>query len=248
MLDKGRPWPLGAQVVPGGVNFAVHAPHASSVELCLFDEAGEVEQARLPLRARSGAVWHGLLPGATAGLVYGLRAHGPWAPEHGDRFSPHKLLLDPWAREIVGRFEHRDEHHASHPADNARWALKARVVQDAYDWRDDRPPHLAPSDLVVLELHVKGFTMRHPQVPEALRGTYAGLASVPARMGSWAKAWKKGASCSKPVSPRASTGARSKRKPSTWYSCTQWRRLSSTSRMAPGRRMSSVLPHPVKFS
>jgi glycogen operon protein len=180
MLDKGRPWPLGAQVVPGGVNFAVHAPHASSVELCLFDEAGEVEQARLPLRARSGAVWHGLLPGAAAGLVYGLRAHGPWAPEHGDRFSPHKLLLDPWAREIVGRFEHRDEHHASHPADNARWALKARVVQDAYDWCDDRPPHLAPSDLMVLELHVKGFTMRHPQVPEALRGTYAGLASEPA--------------------------------------------------------------------
>jgi glycogen operon protein len=180
VLERGRAWPLGAQVVPGGVNFAVHAPHASAMELCLYDATGEVEQARLPLKARTGAVWHGLLPGAGAGLVYGLRAHGPWAPEHGDRFSPHKLLLDPWAREIVGRFEHRPEHHASHPADNARWALKARVVEDHHDWGDDRPPHHAASDLVVMELHVKGYTMRHPQVPEGLRGTYAGLASAPA--------------------------------------------------------------------
>ena len=179
-LQRGRAWPLGASVVPGGVNFAVHAPHATAVELCLFDDTGEVEQARLALPARSGAVWHGLLPGATAGLVYGLRAHGPWAPDQGDRFSPHKLLLDPWAREIVGRFEHRPEHHGAHPADNARWALKARVVHETYDWRDDRAPHHAPGDLVVMELHVKGFSMRHPEVPEALRGTYAGLGSAPA--------------------------------------------------------------------
>ncbi len=179
-LARGRAWPLGAQVVPGGVNFAVHAPHATAVELCLFDASGQLEQARLALRARSGTVWHGLLPQAGAGLVYGLRVHGPWAPERGDRFSPHKLLLDPWAREIVGRFEHRAEHHGSHPADNAPWALKGRVVHDAYDWQGDQPPHHAPGDLVVLELHVKGFTMCHPQVPQALRGTYAGLASEPA--------------------------------------------------------------------
>ncbi|MFM7703412.1 MAG: glycogen debranching protein GlgX, partial [Rubrivivax sp.] len=177
VLERGRAWPLGAQAVAGGVNFAVHAPHATAVEVCLFEASGQLEQARLALPGHSGAVWHGLLPGARAGLVYGLRVHGPWAPEHGNRFSPHKLLLDPWAQEIVGRFEHRDEHHASHPADNAPWALKARVVQDTPEWHGDQPPQHAWSELAVLELHVKGFTMRHPGVPEPLRGTYAGLAS-----------------------------------------------------------------------
>ena len=179
-LTRGRPWPMGAHAQPGGVNFALHAPHASAVDLCLFDDAGEFEYARLPVRARSGPTWHAFLSGAAPGLVYGWRVHGPWAPERGDRFSPHKLLLDPWASEIVGRFEHRDEHLATHPADNARWALKARVVADRYDWQGDQPPQHPAADLSILELHVKGFTMRHPEVPPALRGTYAGLASEPA--------------------------------------------------------------------
>jgi glycogen debranching enzyme len=184
-LRPGRPWPMGASVGPEGVNVAVFSAHAERIELCLFDEAGECETGRLDLPARTGDVWHGLLPGAGAGLVYGLRGHGPWAPAEARRFNPNKLLLDPWAREIVGRFEWRDEHFGFDPAqpehmdlrDNARWALKARVVDEpapAAPWRAAPTPL---DDTVFYELHVRGFTKQHPGVPEALRGTYAGLAS-----------------------------------------------------------------------
>ena len=176
-MTPGRAWPLGAQVVPGGVNVAVHAPHATVVEVCTFDESGHRATARHILPGRTGAIWHGRLTGAGAGLVYGLRAHGPWNPARGDRFAPNKLLLDPWAREIVGEFHGRPEHRGEHPADNAPWALKARVVDDRFDWGDDIPVRHAGADLLICELHVKGFTMRHPGVPAELRGTYAGLAS-----------------------------------------------------------------------
>ncbi len=111
-LAAGRAFPIGAQVHGGGVNFAVFSEHASAIELCVFDADGRTEQARLPLPARSGDVWHGHLAGAQAGLVYGLRAHGPWLPQQGHRFNPHKLLLDPWAREIVGHFDWADAHFA----------------------------------------------------------------------------------------------------------------------------------------
>jgi glycogen operon protein len=181
----GRPWPLGASVRGGGVNFAVFSADASAVDLCLFDAEGRRELARCPLPARSGDVWHGFVAGAGAGLVYGLRAHGRWAPAEGLRFNPHKLLLDPWAREIVGRFEWRDEHFGfdrADPAradarDNAATALKARVVDDAFDWQGDAPLHHAWDDTVLYEVHVRSFTMRHPGVAPALRGSYAGLAS-----------------------------------------------------------------------
>ena len=177
-LQPGRPWPLGAQVRDGGVNFAVHAPHARALELCLFDETGSQERQRLALHARSGATWHGFLPGAQAGLVYGLRAHGPWDPASGHRFAPHKVLLDPWAREIVGEFQWQPEHQGDDPRDNAATALKARVVDEPTDgigpWHH---PRHASEDLLVYEVHVKGFTQRHPRLPPALQGTYAGLAS-----------------------------------------------------------------------
>src|SRR5205085_11379625 len=129
-------------------------------------------------------VWHGFLPGGAPGLLYGYRAHGPWRPEQGHRFNAHKLLLDPYAREIAGRFEWHDEHFGhdrSNPQrmdgrDNAAQALKAPVVPDADPEPDDRP--FTPlADTVLYELHVKGFSRRHPAVPPALRGTYAGLAS-----------------------------------------------------------------------
>ena len=188
VLQPGQPWPMGATVDGDGVNFAVFSAHATQVDLCLFDAAGEVELARLPLPARSGDVWHGRLPGAGAGLVYGLRAHGPWRPERGHRFNPHKLLLDPWAREIVpppGGFDWHGAHfaadrdHAQHldPQDNARGAHKARVVHDAP--APPPPPRrpVAAAQRVVYELHVRGFTRRLPGVPEAERGTFAGLAS-----------------------------------------------------------------------
>ena len=188
-LQEGRPWPLGASVDDGGVNFAVFSEHATRVELCLFDEATHAETARWALPGRSGNVWHGRLPGAGAGLLYGLRAHGPWRPDRGHRFNAAKLLLDPWAREIVpppGGFDPTGAHggaDAGHPQvpdarDNAREAFKARVVADApFDWQGDRPPHTPLADSVLYEMHVRGFSRRMAALPEAERGTYAGLAS-----------------------------------------------------------------------
>ena len=179
----GQPWPLGAHVTADGVNVAVFSAHATAIELCLFDGEGVQEVARWRLPERSGDVWHGLLPRAQAGLVYGLRAHGPWRPDKGHLFNPTKLLLDPYAREIVGRFEWHDEHYGADrlnpkhmdTRDNAATALKARVTADTYAWGDDRPPCVAWPDTVLYELHVKGYTQLHPHVPPALRGTYAGL-------------------------------------------------------------------------
>ncbi len=184
-LQTGRAWPLGAHWDGRGINFAVFSANATAVELCLFDADGEHETLRVPLPAQTGDVWHGYLPEAAPGLIYGLRAHGPWRPERGHRFNPHKLLLDPWAREIVGRFDWRDPHFGAdrrHPQhmdleDNAQVALKARVVHDRFDWQGDRPLHRPLADAVIYEVHVRGFTMTLPGVPEAERGTYAGLAS-----------------------------------------------------------------------
>jgi glycogen operon protein len=163
----------------------VFSAHAQRIELCLFDADGTRELQREALPGHSHDIWHGYLPDAGPGLVYGLRAHGPWRPERGHRFNASKLLLDPYAREIVGRFVWRDEQfgadprHPGHmdPSDNAAHALKARVVDDRYDWRGDRPLQTPLTDTVLYELHVKGFTIRNPAVPEGLRGTYAGLAS-----------------------------------------------------------------------
>ena len=186
VLAPGRAWPLGATVAANGVNFAVFSAHAHRIELCLYDDAGTHELARLALPARSGDVWHGHLAGAGAGTVYGLRAHGPWQPQQGQRFNPHKLLLDPYARETVGRFawsELQRGHAEDDPTrrderDNAAVALKARVVgDDAFDWGADTPPRTPWRNSVLYELHVRGFTRAHPDVPEAQRGSFAGLAS-----------------------------------------------------------------------
>lgn len=184
-LEPGRPWPMGASVTAEGVNFAVFSAHAQSIDLCLFDEAGQRLEARLGLPGRSGDVHHGFLRGARAGLVYGLRAEGPWAPEQGHVFNPHKLLLDPWAREIVGLFEWDSRHFGAdrrRPGekdlrDNASLALKARVVDDRFDWQGDAPLRRPLQDTVLYELHVRGFTRRMRAVPEPLRGTYPGLGS-----------------------------------------------------------------------
>ena len=176
LLSAGRPWPLGASVDALGVNFAVFSAHATAMELCLYSDDGSTEMARLPLPARSGDVWHGHVRGAAAGLVYGLRAHGPWLPQHGHRFNPRKLLLDPYARETVGALEW-SQALLDPDADNGATALKARVVHDRFDWQGDAPPATPWEDSVIYELHVRGFSKRHPGVPEAHRGTYAGLAS-----------------------------------------------------------------------
>ncbi|MGJ7491165.1 glycogen debranching protein GlgX [Variovorax sp. ZT4R33] len=183
MLTAGLPFPLGATPDRQGINFALAAPHATRVELCLFDAAGAGEQQRLPLPACTDGVWHGHFPGAQPGLVYGFRVHGPWAPHDGLRFNPAKVLLDPYAREIVGRYDGGDlflGHAPGAPAqrdtrDNAAVALKARVAAALAPLTTPRP-RIAASDRVLYELHVRGQTRRHPDVPEALRGSYAGLA------------------------------------------------------------------------
>ena len=182
-ITTGRAWPIGAHFDGSGVNFAVFSAHAMAIDLCLFDASGTHEVARLRLPRHSGDVWHGFVPGAQPGLIYGLRAHGPWRPDKGHRFNPNKLLLDPYARELVGHFEYDDEHFAAdrvHPRqmdmrDNGAGALKARVVHDSYDWSDDHALHTALADTVVYEVHVKGFSQLNPAVPAELRGTYAGL-------------------------------------------------------------------------
>jgi isoamylase len=184
----GRTEPLGSLARDGGVNVAVFSDHATAIELCVFDAAGQRELKRYTLHGPQYGVFHGFVPGVGPGLVYGLRAHGPYDPAHGHRFNPHKLLLDPWAREIVGHFAWKAEHHGyevGHPEgsrsldkrDNGLHALKARVAPEpslAPGWHNQ--PRHAPQDLVVYEVHVKGATMQMPGVPEALRGTYAGLA------------------------------------------------------------------------
>ena len=164
-LQVGRPAPFGARWDGAGVNFAVFSAHAQRIELCVFDDTGERELQRIDLPGRSRDVWHGHLPGAGPGLVYGFRAHGPWQPALGHRFDAGQVLLDPWAREIVP---------AATPL--------ARVVHEESGWVGHRRPSRAREDLVLYELHVKGFTQRHPDIPPALRGTYAGLAH-PAAVG-----------------------------------------------------------------
>jgi glycogen debranching enzyme len=193
-LQAGTPWPMGAQVRGGGVNFCVFSAHATRVELCLFDAQGQAEVARVPLPARSGDAWHGWLPRAGAGLVYAFRVHGPWRPERGHRFNPHKLLLDPWARDIVspaGGFNWQGAHFAADAThslhadmhDNAAGAFKARVVDDPpFDWQGDQPPATPWAHSVIYEAHVRGLTRRMPGVPTHQQGTYAGLAS-PAAIG-----------------------------------------------------------------
>ncbi len=180
----GQPWPMGAQWDGHGINFAVFSANAQAIEVCIFDEGGTREVARYRLPAHTSDVWHGYLPDAEPGLIYGLRAYGLWRPDRGHRFNANKLLLDPYAREVVGTFEWREEHFAHDrqypqnpdPRDNATCALKARVVDDNFDWSGDRSPGTALSQTVIYELHVKGFSKLNEAVPQALRGTYAGLA------------------------------------------------------------------------
>ncbi len=187
-LLEGRNEPMGSHARDGGVNFAVFSQHAQRVELCLFDASGARELRRYDLFGPHDSVFHGFLPDAGSGLVYGLRAYGPYEPHAGHRFNPNKLLLDPCAREIVGNFVWHAEHHgyilghgegseSFDRRDNSISALKARVATPsgpAAGWFN--APRHALSDLVLYEVHVKGFSKSHPGIPADLQGTYAGLA------------------------------------------------------------------------
>ena len=187
---RGLPYPRGATWDGMGVNFALFTEAAERVELCLFDASGSHEIQRIELRERTDQVFHAYLPQARPGLRYGYRVHGPYRPEDGHRFNPHKLLLDPYARSIVGglrwhdalfgyRIGHADGDLSFDRRDSAAWMPRCEVVETAFSWGDDRAPHVPWHDMVIYEAHVRGLTMRHPQVPEPLRGTYAGLASAP---------------------------------------------------------------------
>ncbi len=169
-VEEGRPYPLGAHWDGAGVNFALFSAHAERVELCLFTEDSI---HTLSLQHCTDQVWHGYLPGAAPGLIYAYRVYGPQLPGH--RFDPNALLLDPYAREVTGSFSY----DLPPSIENS---LKACVVDERFDWGDDTPPEIPLADSVLYELHVKGATRLHPDIPESLRGTYAGLAA-PAMIG-----------------------------------------------------------------
>ncbi len=187
----GGPYPLGATWDGRGVNFAIFSEHAEKIELCLFDSAeAERESHRVTLPEQTDRVWHGYLAGVRPGQHYGYRVHGPYDPQSGQRFNHHKVLVDPYAK-AVGRittwhdemFGYRvgdsDEDLSFDERDNARFVPLGVVIDDSFDWQDDRGPDVPWHKTVIYELHVKGFTRRHPEVPEELRGTYAGLATEP---------------------------------------------------------------------
>jgi isoamylase len=170
------------------VRFALASEHATGVELCLFDAPdAATESARLPLPERTGDVWHGRLPGLRPGQLYGYRVHGPFAPQDGHRFNPHKLLVDPYARAIAGPVRWDPALVGSdlaNPAapdsrDSAPFVPKGIVVDPSFDWEGDRPPRTPWSRTVLYECHVKGMTQLHPDLPPEYRGRYRGLASPP---------------------------------------------------------------------
>ena len=186
----GRPHPRGATWDGQGVNFALFSEHAEKVELCIFDEKGRREIQRIVFKEYTDQVWHCYLPEARPGMLYGYRAYGPYRPQSGHRFNPNKLLLDPYARWLVGSINWSDAHYGYRVGheredlsidrrDSAPGMPKCRIIDPAFTWSDDRRPGIPWHETVIYELHVKGFTMQHPEVPPALRGTYAGLATVP---------------------------------------------------------------------
>jgi isoamylase len=186
----GKPYPLGATWDGEGVNFALFSEHAEKVELCLFDSSGRREIHCITLKEQTDQVWHCYLPEARPGLLYGYRVHGPYDPSHGHRFNHHKLLLDPYAKQIKNDLKWSDSHfgyrigHAKEDLsfdrrDSAPGMLKGIVMDPAFTWGADQPPRIPWHQSVIYEVHVKGFTKLHPEVPPALRGTYAGLATAP---------------------------------------------------------------------
>jgi glycogen operon protein len=186
----GKPWPSGAHWDGEGVNFAVFSGHAEKVELCLFDDSGRREIQRIELRERTDQVWHCYLPEARPGLLYGYRVSGPYQPDRGHRFNPHKLLLDPYAHQVVGNLKwsdalfgytigHRREDLSFDRRDSAGGMPRCRVIDRAFSWGDDRRPDIPWHEMVIYELHVGGYTRLHPEMPPPLRGTFAGLCYPP---------------------------------------------------------------------
>jgi glycogen operon protein len=180
---------MGATWDGSGANFALFSAHAERVELCLFGGDGKSETARVRLPEYTNEIWHGYLPDVRPGQLYGYRVYGPYEPEAGHRFNHHKLLIDPYAKALVGALEWNDAlfgYRIGDDAadlsfddrDSASFVPKCQVVDSAFTWGrrpDQRPWH----ETIIYELHVKGYTMLHPEVGDAVRGTFAGLAAAP---------------------------------------------------------------------
>lgn len=186
ILREGMPYPRGASWDGKGVNFALFSAHATKVEVCIFDSDGKHEIDRFELPEYTDEIWHGYVSGLGPGAVYGYRVYGPWEPDAGHRFNPNKLLIDPYARELVGELKwhpacfgytigHKDSDRSFDKRDSARYMPKSVVVDPGFDWKHSGKP-LVPWDRTILyEMHVRGFTQLHPNVYPEHRGTFAGL-------------------------------------------------------------------------
>ena len=184
----GSPYPLGATWDGEGVNFALFSQHATAVELCLYNSpTDKKESAKIKLRERSHYIWHIYMPGLKPGQLYGYRVHGPFDPHRGYRFNPNKLLIDPYAKAIAGTMQwhdslfgyevgHADEDLSFSTLDSGPYVPKSVVINPHFDWGNDRAPKIPYHNTIIYEVHVKGFTILHPSIPENMRGTYAGLA------------------------------------------------------------------------
>ncbi|KFG69012.1 glycogen debranching protein GlgX [Microvirga sp. BSC39] len=185
-VREGLPYPLGATWDGLGVNFAIFSANATKVELCLFDEDGEREIERIELPEYTDEVWHGYLPDARPGTTYGYRVHGPYEPTAGHRFNPNKLLLDPYAKQLIGDLKWNpalfgytlgspDADLSFDKRDSAPFMQKCRVVESAFTWARARRPQIPWERSIIYETHLRGFTMQHPAVPKEFRGTFSGL-------------------------------------------------------------------------
>src|SRR3954463_13794765 len=186
-LSAGSPYPLGATWDGLGTNFAVFSAHAERIDLCLFDPSGKRQIHAFTLPERTDEVWHGYLPNARAGLLYGYRAYGPYDPQNGHRFNQYKLLLDPYARRIAGELRWSDAlfgYRVNSPRadlsfdrrDSAPGMIKAVVTDESFNWADDRPPNVPWSDTVIYEVHLRGLSMLREDMRPNERGTFAALA------------------------------------------------------------------------
>ena len=186
ILEPGLPYPLGSSVDKDGVNFALFSAHATRVELCLFNEDGSKEIGRVDLPEVSNQIWHGYLPKANTSTVYAYRVHGPYQPQLGHRFNANKLLLDPYAKQFVGKFTWSELHFGFDPAeldldskidirDNQHFMPKCKVFSPL-GGQSLRANRINKADSIIYETHLKGFTMMHPNIPMHERGTFKGLA------------------------------------------------------------------------
>ena len=184
----GKPFPLGSSWDGNGINFALFAENATSVELCLFNsENDEEEQTKIRIEEVTHHVWHAYLPGLNPGQLYAYRVYGPYEPENGHRFNPAKLLVDPYAKAIAGNIKwddsvfgyeigHEDEDLSMSESNSAAFIPKSIVIDNQFDWEDDKSPEIPYHDSIIYEAHIKGFTKLNEEIPENIRGTYAGMA------------------------------------------------------------------------